>query len=96
MQGAMENKSLNIFNSRLVLASPETATDYDYKLNYDLDSAAGTDAANHGSLTKAGNALTERPETVQANRAAFSFSAGHVWGHLTILRAARCHRALRR
>jgi aminopeptidase N len=29
-QGAMENKSLNIFNSRLVLASPETATDMDY------------------------------------------------------------------
>ena len=28
--GAMENKSLNIFNSRLVLASPQTATDYDY------------------------------------------------------------------
>ncbi|MEW5309288.1 MAG: hypothetical protein WDW38_001184 [Sanguina aurantia] len=28
--GAMENKSLNIFNSRLVLASPETATDQDY------------------------------------------------------------------
>ncbi|CAI5512240.1 unnamed protein product [Closterium sp. Naga37s-1] len=28
--GAMENKSLNIFNSRLVLASPETATDGDY------------------------------------------------------------------
>lgn len=28
--GAMENKSLNIFNSRLVLASPETATDADY------------------------------------------------------------------
>ena len=28
--GAMENKSLNIFNSKLVLASPETATDYDY------------------------------------------------------------------
>ncbi|KAL9242811.1 hypothetical protein vseg_016775 [Gypsophila vaccaria] len=28
--GAMENKSLNIFNSRLVLASPETATDMDY------------------------------------------------------------------
>ncbi|KAH7284500.1 hypothetical protein KP509_34G056800 [Ceratopteris richardii] len=26
----MENKSLNIFNSRLVLASPETATDADY------------------------------------------------------------------
>lgn len=29
--GAMENKSLNIFNSRLVLASPKTATDLDYK-----------------------------------------------------------------
>ncbi|KAG1656781.1 hypothetical protein FOA52_007829 [Chlamydomonas sp. UWO 241] len=28
--GAMENKSLNIFNSRLVLASPDTATDGDY------------------------------------------------------------------
>lgn len=28
--GAMENKSLNIFNARLVLASPETATDMDY------------------------------------------------------------------
>ncbi|KAL8483032.1 hypothetical protein ACS0TY_025912 [Phlomoides rotata] len=26
----MENKSLNIFNSKLVLASPETATDADY------------------------------------------------------------------
>lgn len=29
--GAMENKSLNIFNSRLVLASPDTATDLDYE-----------------------------------------------------------------
>ena len=28
--GAMENKSLNVFNSRLVLCSPETATDLDY------------------------------------------------------------------
>jgi aminopeptidase N len=28
--GAMENKSLNVFNSRLVLCSPETATDMDY------------------------------------------------------------------
>lgn len=28
--GAMENKSLNVFNSRLVLASPTTATDVDY------------------------------------------------------------------
>ncbi|XP_010541673.1 PREDICTED: puromycin-sensitive aminopeptidase-like [Tarenaya hassleriana] len=30
--GAMENKSLNLFNSQLVLASPETATDADYAL----------------------------------------------------------------
>ena len=29
--GAMENKGLNIFNSRCVLASPETATDRDYE-----------------------------------------------------------------
>ncbi len=28
--GAMENKGLNIFNSKLVLASPQTATDPDY------------------------------------------------------------------
>jgi len=28
--GAMENKSLNVFNSRLVLATPESATDGDY------------------------------------------------------------------
>ncbi len=28
--GAMENKGLNIFNSKLVLAKPETATDNDY------------------------------------------------------------------
>jgi aminopeptidase N len=28
--GAMENKGLNIFNSKFVLASPETATDADY------------------------------------------------------------------
>lgn len=28
--GAMENKSLNIFNARLVLAKPQTATDGDY------------------------------------------------------------------
>ena len=30
--GAMENKGLNIFNSKYVLASPETATDKDYEL----------------------------------------------------------------
>jgi len=29
--GAMENKSLNIFNSKYVLASPESATDWDYQ-----------------------------------------------------------------
>ncbi len=29
--GAMENKGLNVFNSKFVLASPETATDSDYK-----------------------------------------------------------------
>ncbi|PKP75089.1 MAG: aminopeptidase N [Alphaproteobacteria bacterium HGW-Alphaproteobacteria-6] len=29
--GAMENKGLNIFNSKLVLASPETATDADFE-----------------------------------------------------------------
>ncbi|HMQ40103.1 MAG TPA: aminopeptidase N [Paracoccus sp. (in: a-proteobacteria)] len=29
--GAMENKGLNIFNSKLVLATPETATDMDYE-----------------------------------------------------------------
>ncbi|MFM9939074.1 MAG: aminopeptidase N [Hyphomicrobiaceae bacterium] len=28
--GAMENKGLNVFNDRLILASPETATDGDY------------------------------------------------------------------
>ncbi|MDJ0654211.1 MAG: aminopeptidase N [Xanthomonadales bacterium] len=29
--GAMENKSLNIFNAKYVLASPDTATDWDYQ-----------------------------------------------------------------
>jgi aminopeptidase N len=29
--GAMENKGLNVFNSKLVLAKPETATDADYE-----------------------------------------------------------------
>ena len=29
--GAMENKGLNVFNSKYVLASPDTATDADYK-----------------------------------------------------------------
>ncbi len=30
--GAMENKGLNVFNSKYVLATPETATDRDYEL----------------------------------------------------------------
>ncbi len=30
--GAMENKGLNVFNSKYVLASPDTATDRDYEL----------------------------------------------------------------
>ncbi|XP_059661813.1 puromycin-sensitive aminopeptidase-like [Cornus florida] len=34
--GAMENKSLNIFNSSLVLASPETASDADYAAILDV------------------------------------------------------------
>ena len=29
--GAMENKGLNVFNTRYVLAQPETATDHDYR-----------------------------------------------------------------
>ena len=29
--GAMENKGLNIFNSRYILADPDTATDADYR-----------------------------------------------------------------
>jgi aminopeptidase N len=29
--GAMENKGLNVFNDKLILASPETATDYEYE-----------------------------------------------------------------
>lgn len=34
--GAMENKGLNIFNSKFVLASPETATDSDYQYVEDV------------------------------------------------------------
>ncbi len=36
--GAMENKGLNLFNSKYVLASPETATDSDY---YHIDAVVG-------------------------------------------------------
>jgi len=32
LQGAMENKGLNIFNSAYVLADPNTATDADYEV----------------------------------------------------------------
>ena len=34
--GAMENKGLNIFNSKYVLANPMTATDYDYEMITDV------------------------------------------------------------
>lgn len=36
--GAMENKGLNVFNSRYILASPDTATDSDY---YHIDAVVG-------------------------------------------------------
>lgn len=36
--GAMENKGLNIFNSRLILADPDTATDEDF---YNIESVVG-------------------------------------------------------
>lgn len=36
--GAMENKSLNVFNSKYVLASPETATDRDF---YNIQGVVG-------------------------------------------------------
>ena len=36
--GAMENKGLNVFNTRCVLANPETATDADYQ---DIESVIG-------------------------------------------------------
>lgn len=31
VMGAMENKSLNVFNDKYILANPETATDFDYE-----------------------------------------------------------------
>src|SRR3546814_5410498 len=41
--GAMENKGLNIFNSRYILADPETATDADY------DAVEGVRSEEHTS-----------------------------------------------
>ena len=36
--GAMENKGLNVFNTKYVLAKPETATDADYEGHRDRSS----------------------------------------------------------
>ncbi len=51
--GAMENKSLNIFNTRFVLASPETATDQDY---HNIESIIGHEYFHNWS----GNRVTCR------------------------------------
>lgn len=51
--GAMENKGLNIFNSKYILASPETATDVDYQL---IDAVVGHEYFHNWS----GNRVTCR------------------------------------
>ena len=51
--GAMENKGLNIFNAKYVLASPETATDLDYYL---IDAVVGHEYFHNWS----GNRVTCR------------------------------------
>ncbi len=51
--GAMENKSLNIFNTKFVLAAPETATDQDYQ---DVESVIGHEYFHNWS----GNRVTCR------------------------------------
>ena len=51
--GAMENKGLNVFNSRYVLASPETATDSDF---YHIESVIGHEYFHNWS----GNRVTCR------------------------------------
>lgn len=51
--GAMENKGLNIFNASCVLASPDTATDYDY---YNIQSIIGHEYFHNWS----GNRVTCR------------------------------------
>ena len=45
--GAMENKGLNIFNSRYVLVDPETATDADY------DAVAASSRTNISTIGRA-------------------------------------------
>ncbi len=51
--GAMENKSLNIFNTKFVLAAPDTATDQDYQ---DVESVIGHEYFHNWS----GNRVTCR------------------------------------
>lgn len=51
--GAMENKGLNIFNDRFILAKPETATDNDY---IDVESVIGHEYFHNWS----GNRITVR------------------------------------
>ncbi len=51
--GAMENKSLNIFNTKFVLAAPDTATDHDYQ---DVESVIGHEYFHNWS----GNRVTCR------------------------------------
>ena len=51
--GAMENKGLNVFNSRYVLARPDTATDQDYQ---DIESVIGHEYFHNWS----GNRVTCR------------------------------------
>lgn len=51
--GAMENKGLNIFNSKYILARPETATDVDYQL---IDAVVGHEYFHNWS----GNRVTCR------------------------------------
>ena len=46
--GAMENKGLNIFNSSLLLADPETATDVDYER---IEASSPTSTSTTGPAT---------------------------------------------
>ena len=46
--GAMENKGLNIFNTKYVLAKPETATDTDYR---NIEASSPTSISTTGRAT---------------------------------------------
>ena len=46
--GAMENKGLNVFNTKYVLARPETATDADYE---DIERSSRTNISTTGPAT---------------------------------------------